>query len=176
MLEELHHLWATTFCVSKARVTMRFLLLMADHKQLNYLSGVQGYSTSQRCSFCTVPAHLFVLNGFAGAIRTFERTAANAVACAEEILEQPANVAAIRRKYDNGADISFVMLHDRAVPYFKVLNVPPSMHNNRGILQSTYEWLWDHVAYPVGMSSTLTKARKVLLSRLAAPPLTCTRK
>ena len=170
MLEELGHLWTCNFLSGGTHVSLRRLLLVADHKQLNILSGVQGSSTSQRCSFCTLPAHLFVLDPFAGHLRTPERTASDAVACADEILQSPEDVASIRRKYDNVADVPFVMLGETKVPLRDVVSVPPCMHNNRGIMESTWRWLWDKICQPMSGARTLTIARNILLSRLDDHP------
>ena len=170
MLEELNHLWSTTLVAGSTPVVMRYLLLCADHKQLNYLCGVQGFSTSQRCSFCTVPAHLFVANCFAGKPRSFQQTTLDAMACAEEILVQPSETANLRRKYNNVSDVPFVMLGECQIPMPNVIVVPPCMHNNRGILDYTFEWLWNHISYPAGSRQTLTIAREILLARLTAQP------
>ena len=51
-----------------------------------------------------------------------------------------------------------------------VLIVPPSMHNNRHILQSVFEWVDDNVSFPPGTPKTKTFARAILRDRLDAHP------
>ena len=57
MLSELNILWSQELTVGSGRIRMRNLLLLADHKQLNCLCGVQGGCTSQgvRFAHCQLP-------------------------------------------------------------------------------------------------------------------------
>ena len=158
MMNELSRLWTSDLTVAHEPVKMRFLLLMADHKQLDVLCGVQGYSTSQRCAICTLPAQMFCRNAFGGTPRAFQETAIDAVAAAREILMDPSTVPAIRRKYNNVADMPFAMLTDTSIPLDHVFAVPGTMHNCGGILETTFEWLRDSIRSPRNTPRTVTVA------------------
>ena len=169
LLRELNMLWGEPLWIGSTRVNMRYLLLMADNKQLGCLCGVQGGSTSQRCSCCTLSANNFCIDAFGGEMRSFQKTALDAVACATDILGGH-DVPECRRRYDNVADIPFVMLDECTIPLSAVLTVPPAMHNNRNILENVFEWIQDNISYPLGTPRTKMAARTVLQDRLRSHP------
>ena len=105
------------------------------------MCGVQGGSTQQRCCFCTLAAANFRATIFGGAARLWERTACDAAECAGHVLSDPSKKAFWRKKFDNVADVPFVMLGPCSWPLQNIVCSPPVMHNLGYILTDVYEWL-----------------------------------
>ena len=124
LLEQLGTLWKQTFTANDFSVRVTKIVLLADHKQLNSLCGVQGGQTSQRCSICTLPASLFCIDAFGGQMRNHQQTARDAMDCAREVVLNRKDTASIRRKYHNVSDVPFLLLGECEFPLARFFFVP----------------------------------------------------
>ena len=75
VVSQLSTLWEHGIMLGDRRLNFDRLLLVADNKQLCFLCGIQGGSTSQRCSICTLTAEHFFVDSFGGCVRDMDVTA-----------------------------------------------------------------------------------------------------
>ena len=146
------------------------LVIVADHKQMCCICGVQGGSTSQRCSLCTAPASLFVVDPFAGAQRTMTSTAIAAERCAAEVLLSPNDGVAIRRRFDNVGGIPLLHHAPCIVSDDKVIFMPPPLHCTRNILEGCLDFILGVVGSPHGAPHTLGVTRTIIFRRMDGLP------
>ena len=88
-------------------------------------AGVQGGSTQQRCSMCTRAARHFRATMFNSCPRMWDSTASDATVCAAAIMRGDDTTAALRRKFDNVADIPLPMIGSCSWPLSDVMCCPP---------------------------------------------------
>ena len=165
LVRQLDAAYAETFYVFECAVSLKFLILTADNKQLGVVCGVQGNSTSQRCSQCNQHASLFVLSMFGGEKRTLQRTATDAVECARMVLDGSLSGPAARLKFNNVRGIPLPLVDSCQWPLDDIVICPPLMHNTRNILSQVLEWILGLVRLPVG-GRTLLAARELFFKRL----------
>ena len=135
MIHQLSLVKKMRFKIGKFYAELGKLILLADHKQLGILCGVQGNSTSQRCVFCNARASVFGLSFWSGQPRTWDGIATSSISCAAEILRGEGTAAEIHLKYDNVCDLPFVKLGNLQWPLSDVHACPPPMHIIRMVLQ-----------------------------------------
>ena len=152
--------WANGF-----KITLDCMIIVADNKQLQLLCGIQGQSTSQRCSHCKAHASLFVMAMFEGESRHWTDTARDAQECARCILEQTDTIPKLRLKFGNVRNVPAALFGECDWPLGDIDVTPPILHITRHILESVFVWLHDNILLQQ-QKKTLTKARDTLFRRL----------